>query len=325
MVLAVDFNGTLAIGNSPHIAQLAPNRELIARLKAIREEISPEIKIVTALGAKDGILTDEQKARKYSGPIKAWLSKYGVPYDHISFKKEYANLYIDDQTITPHSGFHGISSTFTGNPVILTETMAIKNAETAPFEGEWYKEAKVRGFDVPEVLFYNSDCIITRRICDYEKPTAADFLPILRRFREIPTAGNFQTYIDNLPGPIENQTPDVSRIVAELPQYAHAATFFHGDLSTTNVLCCGYEGKPPTYLIDPNVKHIFGSYLTDAGKAAFSLIAYEAQYPEAEKIAAEFGPDVWRFAVAEGLRVCKYQPKYISIVNNIADFIADGQ
>ena len=36
------------------------------------------------------------------------------------------------------------------------------------------------------------------------------------------------------------------------------------------------------------------------------------------------GPDVWRYAVAEGLRVCKYAPKYISIVNNIADFITNG-
>jgi hypothetical protein len=61
--------------------------------------------------------------------------------------------------------------------------------------------------------------------------------------------------------------------------------------------------------------------LTDAGKAVFSLIAYEASFDEAKKIVNEFGPDVWHFAVAEGLRVCKYQPKYISIVNNIADLI----
>jgi hypothetical protein len=195
--------------------------------------------------------------------------------------------------------------------------MAIKNAETAPFEAEWYKEARVRGFNVPEVLFFNSDCIITARIHEYQTPVAADFLPILRRFREIQAAGDFQTYLDNLPDHIDGQTPDVSRVIAELPDYAHAATFFHGDLSTTNVLVT----ERGAYLIDPNVKHIFGSYLTDAGKAAFSLIAYEAQYPEAEKIAAEFGPAVWHFAVSEGLRVCKYQPKYISIVNNIADWI----
>jgi serine/threonine-protein kinase RIO1 len=36
---------------------------------------------------------------------------------------------------------------------------------------------------------------------------------------------------------------------------AHDATFFHGDMSTTNVLCT----PDKTYLIDPNVKHVFGS------------------------------------------------------------------
>jgi len=62
-------------------------------------------------------------------------------------------------------------------------------------------------------------------------------------------------------------------------------------------------------------------YLTDAGKSYFSLIAYEHKYSEANKIKEAFGSDVLKFAVAEGLRVCKYKPKYISIVNNIADLI----
>jgi tRNA A-37 threonylcarbamoyl transferase component Bud32 len=109
-----------------------------------------------------------------------------------------------------------------------------------------------------------------------------------------------------------------TRTLAEtVADHVHPATFFHGDLSTTNLFCT----DTGWCLIDPNCKHIFGSYLTDAGKAAFSLIAYEAQFPEAQKIADHFGPEVWPFAVFEGLRVCKYQPKYISIVNNIADLI----
>ena len=75
------------------------------------------------------------------------------------------------------------------------------------------------------------------------------------------------------------------------------------------------------YLIDPNYKRIFGSYLTDAGKLFFSLLAYEKNYSLAQEIVQVFGPDVLRFAVAEGLRVCKYKEKYISIVNNMADLI----
>ena len=322
MTIAVDFDGTLALGNYPHIAQLAPNRELIRRLQEVRQTLGVSVKIVTARGAKDG-LTDDQKARKYGGPIRAWLAKYGVPFDEISFKKEYADLYIDDMTITPHSWFFGLKSTFTGNPVILTETTAIKNSQTAPFEAIWYERARLLGFDVPAVMFYNSDCIITERIHEHRKPDGQIFIKILKRFAETPgEAMDYQTYLENI-GPFDLRlrerypgvTLDACMVIESLKDREHKSTFFHGDLSTTNVLCA----KDTPYLIDPNVKHIFGSYLTDAGKAAFSLIAYEAQFQEAEKIAAEFGPDVWRYAVSEGLRVCKYQPKYISIVNNIAD------
>ena len=174
---------------------------------------------------------------------------------------------------------------------------------------------------MPDVLFCNDECIITSRIRNAAKPTAANFIELISDFREYGNTVDlpYETYIENVPTGIEGATRATMDCVAQLASMAHDATFFHGDLSTTNVLCTSEK----TYLIDPNVKHIFGSYLTDAGKAAFSIIAYEAQFQEAQNIVDEFGPDVWFFAVAEGLRVCKYQPKYISIVNNIADLI-DG-
>lgn len=314
MTIAVDFDNTLAMGSAQHISILAPNRLLIARLRELRRTVNPTIKIVTARGSKDGLTADEKRA-KYCSVITAWLKKYDVPFDEISFQKEYANLYIDDQTITPHSGFEGITSTFTGNRVILTETTAIKYAASALFEFEWYKRARLLGFRVPDVLFANDECIITQRIHGYRKPISDDFIAVIEQFQRITTdeKNDFQTYTGNVPS-IECATPQTLECIEKLTTKAHGATFFHGDLSTTNVM----GGDPPT-LIDPNCKHIFGSYLTDAGKAAFSLIAYEAQFPEAQKIVDRFGKDVWFFAVAEGLRVCKYQPKYISIVNNIAD------
>lgn len=321
MTVAVDFDNTLALDNSSHISLLRPNRELIARLQHLRsEQPNTVIKIVTARGGKAG-LKEHEKERRYGALIRAWLKKYAVPYDAISFQKEYANLYIDDQTIGPFDPFVCQTSTFTGNRVLLTESTAIKYSPSALFEFEWYKEAKRIGFSVPDVLFCNDECIITSRIKNAAKPTAANFIELISDFREYENTVDlpYETYIENVPTGIEGATQATMDCVAQLASMAHDATFFHGDLSTTNVLCASEK----TYLIDPNVKHIFGSYLTDAGKAAFSLIAYEAQFQEAQKIVDAFGPDVWFFAVAEGLRVCKYQPKYISIVNNIADLI-DG-
>jgi len=321
MIVAVDFDNTLALDNSSHISLLRPNRELITRLQRLRSE-QPDtvIKVVTARGGKAG-LKEHEKERRYGGLIRGWLKRYAVPYDIISFEKEYANLYIDDQTIGPFDAFAPQTSDFTGNRIIFTDSLVIKHAPSALFEFEWYKEARLRGIRVPDVLFCNDECIITERIHEVDKPNAANFIRILRQFWGIipDKKHEYKTYLDNIPNDIPGATAQTLEVVSKLSEMAHDATFFHGDLSTTNVLCRGDREKDPVWLIDPNAKHIFGSYLTDAGKAAFSLIAYEAQFPEAQKIADMFGKDVWFFAVSEGLRVCKYQKKYISIVNNIAD------
>lgn len=320
MIIAVDFDNTLALGNTGYISTLRPNAALIERLKKVRAEINPEIVIVTARGAKDG-LKRKGREKKYTAALSEWLTRHGVPFDRISFAKEYANLYIDDQTIRPYDQFFGLKSEFTGNKVVLAGGMAIKSSQTAPLEFEWYKTATMFDLPVPGVLFCNSDCIITERVNATGKPPAAvDFIKLLHLFRQLPPPANvdYQTYLDNLT-PVPDMSENAVRCVERLKDLAHLGTFFHGDLSTTNVLVTP-DGTP--YLIDPNCKHIFGSYLTDAGKAVFSLIAYEAQFGEAKKIVDEFGLEVWYFAVAEGLRVCKYRPEYISFVNNIADLCA---
>lgn len=325
MIVFVDLDNSLAIGNAQHISTLAPNRPLIARLRDLKAaQPGTQIKIWTARGGKDGLSADEREL-KYGNVIREWLGKYGVPFDGICWK-DYANLYIDDQTITPYDEFTGITSTFTGNPVILTDGTAIKYAKSALFEYEWYKRARLLGFNVPEVLFCNDECIITRRVHSTKKPSAKDFIHVLEKFKamqEVMFSDDFMTYVENIQAiEVEGMSDKVRRMVETVAWNVHPATFFHGDLSTTNVLAWDVQELDPV-LIDPNCKHIFGSYLTDAGKAAFSLIAYEAQFPEAQKIFDHFWPEacVWTFAVYEGLRVCKYQPKYISIVNNIADLI----
>jgi hypothetical protein len=167
----------------------------------------------------------------------------------------------------------------------------------------WYSQDELIGMNVPKVVFADSEMIITERIYPTAKPTGEDFIKIIEQLKSRTTSSlcNFHTYLDNLPG---YDKP------LHLPE--HPGTFFHGDLSTHNVL-----KNSRLWLIDPNYKNVFGSWLTDAGKAYFSFIAYEQNYPEARKIADHFGPDVVKFAVAEGLRVCKYKPEYLSIVNNI--------
>ena len=308
MIIAVDFDGTLALGNKSHITLAEPNYALIDRLKKLKKEYNCLIKIVTAKGARNNLSTQEKKL-KYDNLLKTFLEMYDVPYDEISYQKEYAHIYIDDMTISPTEDFQPFFSPFTQNRIIFTEKSVIKHTRSALFEFEWYKKSI---WNVPNVLFCNDELIITEKIESTTKPTIDDYIEILNHFKASTiTNWDFSTYKNNLVS-IELATNKTNEILNSLP--THQGTFFHGDLSTTNVL-----KNNKTYLIDPNYKNIFGSYLTDAGKLFFSLIAYEQDYTNAEKLIKEYGKQVIQFAVSEGIRVCKYKPKYITIVNNIAD------
>jgi hypothetical protein len=313
MRIVVDFDGTLAGGLTGYITSAEPNYALIERLKRLKQEYECYIVVCTARGAKSNLSVGE-KERKYYALIKQFLETYQVPFDEISFNKEYGDLYIDDMTIRPNDEFIPHLSPFTDNKILFTNGSVIKKSKSSIFEKKWYDIARLRGFNVPEVLFVNDETIITERISESMKPRVIDYINLIEEFRheQIPNYP-FQTYLDRLVVHPKN-TQKVRELISTLPN--HPGTFFHGDLSTTNVL-----KNERTWLIDPNYKNVFGSYLTDAGKTYFSLIAYNQDHFGAQMLVEAFGELVKHFAVAEGLRVSKYKPEYTSIINNIADEI----
>lgn len=302
MIISIDFDNTLAMGNGSHIELLQPNRELIQRLN----NVQGYKKIVTARGAKYNL--DEISKRKiYELPIKIWLETYGVKYDEISFNKEYAHLYIDDMTIQPNEEFKQIESKFTGNQIIQTKETVLKYCKTALQEAKWYELAKYEGLNIPNILFVNYELIITSKIVG-SKPTPEDILEILIKFKGMKSysTADFQTYIDNIDNlRIKDLLGDISKQMKP--------TFFHGDLSTTNAITRFGQ----TYLIDPNYKGIFGNYQTDAAKAIWSFLVYERDLQAAKRISHD--RNVWLLAAAEGSRVAKYNDNYRSFVNNILD------
>lgn len=313
MRVIVDFDGTLALGNASHITLSTPNYLLITRLLELKRTINPYIVICTARGAKGRLSVDEKK-NKYQHLITEFLETYNIPYDEISFNKEYGDLYIDDMTIHPSEPFSSFISPFTDNKILLTDNSVIKKSKSSLFEKSWYDKAKAFGFSVPKVLFLNDETIITQRIHGGRKPRPEELIMILESFMKCDIENYpFETYKQRLKLHNKN-TSKVREIIENLKP--HQPTFFHGDLSTSNVLV-----NDKIWMIDPNYKMTFGSYLTDAGKAYFSLIAYEQDWFGAQKLVDAFGDDIKHFAVAEGLRVSKYKPEYTSIINNIADEI----
>lgn len=302
MIVSVDFDGTLALGNHSHITLLEPNKELIKRLHDLKASINPTIKIVTARGSKNN-LSYEDKVKRYHSLIKGWLNKNNVPFDEISFNKEYAQLYIDDMTINPFDNFTSKTSYFTNNKIIFTDTTVIKYSKSALFEFEWYKKNNI--IPTPKVLFCNDETIITERV--YEGDRFWRIEGVIEKMKAQEWWHNFewQTYLDNIP------MLDIS-----LPK--QSATMFHGDLSTTNVL----HSDEGIKLIDSNYKGVFGNWMTDLGKYVFSLVAYDNNINEANILVRKYGKDVWKFAYAEGLRVAKYKKDFDNVLKEIKNIVS---
>jgi len=284
LIIAVDFDNTLAMGNVD-IHELTPNINLIEKLK----KTNCYIKIVTARGSKNN-LSPKEKHNRYYLSIKSWLEKYSVPYNEISFNKEYAHLYIDDMTIDENAYFSTFKNNFTKNDIIITEKSYIKKCNTSKSEFNWYKIANSHNILTPKVLFCNEELIITENIKNNRTPLVEEVLKVINKFKNIQYSNaKFETYLKNLAG----------YEIPYLPE--HPSTFYHGDLSTKNILV-----SDEVYLIDPNFKNVFGSYITDAAKAAFSFFAFENDLESFKRI-CEVYPECKPFIIAEGLRVCKYR------------------
>lgn len=315
LIVSVDFDGTLALGNKSHITLSEPNYILIKRLRELKNTVKVYIKIVTARGSKNNLSTEE-KIRKYGKLIEEFCITYDVPYDEISFNKEYADLYIDDMTIDQYSDFSPFKSTFTSNNLIFTKNSVIKKSKTSLFEKEWFDIAS-NIVNVPKVLFCNDETIITERIQQTSQIDINQCINLLQQFKQLSIKNfSYQTYIDNIQLN-KHSSKKVSLIVDKISKQHLEPTFFHGDFTKQNIVVRDSD----IFLIDPNYKYIFGNYITDAAKLYFSLIAYDKNIIEANRLVEVFGEDIIYYGVVEGLRVCKYIPNYISIVNNIAEMI----
>lgn len=205
-----------------------------------------------------------------------------------------------------------LHSAFTGNDLYLFDTVVYKRCATGRSEAHWYELARDKDFYTPRVLGVCDDFILLERVYG-RTPRVDAIIAVIRRFEVLNSHNNasYETYIGNLPA---------HAIKEQLSEAEHAATFFHGDLSTTNCITC-YDCDN-VYLIDPNHKQVFGSYLTDAGKAAWSYAVYEDDMRSAHTIAEEFGSIVWLLAASEGLRVCKYKAMYLDRVEALASLYA---
>lgn len=109
--LVVDLDGTVTLGDTSDYENVAPNLEVIAKLREYRDQ-GFTISIFTARNMR----TFEGNVGKINiitlPTIVAWLDKHNVPYDEVIVGKPWCGkegYYIDDRAIRP-SEFASLSS-----------------------------------------------------------------------------------------------------------------------------------------------------------------------------------------------------------------------
>jgi hypothetical protein len=327
MIISVDFDGTLALGDTSNIPEMKPNTSLISILNEIYED-GNEINVVTARGSKS-CNSFKQRREKYLDIIKNWLEHNHVSYNSISFFKEYADIYFDDKSINIKDSikYEKLDSIFTQKKVRRLNDYVVKRSETSTSEYYWYKEAAKIKTLTAKVLSYDSDTITTKYIKGERFNDPRISLEILKNFRKNPPLNDhtFENYISRIKNHAENNPLIVNfdRCERNLNTINVSSSFNHGDFSIDNMIQDG--GK--LYLIDPIYsKDLFQSFYLDAAKHLFTILYYELNHElyntcrnlyEKELQIKKREMDV--LICAESIRVATYKKEISSISNNLID------
>jgi len=327
MIISVDFDGTLALGDTSDIPSMKPNLPLISVLNEMFKD-GNQINIVTARGSKS-CNSFEQRKIKYQKIIEEWLKKNKVKYHKISFFKEYGDIYFDDKSINIKDTirYEKLDSIFTKNKVRRLNEYVVKSSSTSKSEFSWYKEASKFKTLTAKVLSYDQDTITTEYISGerFNNPILA--IEVLKNFKKNKPLNNnkFSNYVDRIKTHVENNNQIINgeKVIEQLNILNLVSTFNHGDFSIDNMI----QKDNKLYLIDPIYSpRLFQSYFIDAAKHLFTILYYDLNYHlydscrklyEEELDIPSKTLDI--LICSESIRVATYKNQLSSISNNLID------
>jgi tRNA A-37 threonylcarbamoyl transferase component Bud32 len=329
MVIVVDFDGTLALGDTSNIPTMHPNLKLITLINQMYND-GNYIKIVTARGCKS-CSTIKEREDKYGKIITNWLNLNGVTYNELSFNKEYGDAYIDDRgyNIKDTIYYNKLDSKFTNNKVRRINDCVVKKSDSTIQEVSWYNKALEIGLDIPSVLSYDKDTIATSFIEGSSCYNVDLILNTLRKFKNTKPTNkvNFNSYIERIENHIKNNPSIKSgiKLIDKLNSINPPNTFNHGDFSTHNQI----ENEGKLYLIDPIYSEdVYQSYVIDAAKHLFSVLYYNLdadfynicynEYITKLDIKEE---ELNILIASESIRVSNRKKQLINVTNNLIDIL----
>ena len=329
MVIVVDFDGTLALGDTSNIPTMHPNLKLITLINQMHSD-GNYIKVVTARGCKS-CSTIKEREDKYKKIITNWLVTHGVTYNELSFNKEYGDAYIDDRgyNIKDTIYYNKLDSKFTNNKVRRINDCVVKKSDSTVQEVSWYNKALEIGLDIPSVLSYDKDTIATSYIEGTSCYNVDLILNTLRKFKNTKPTNkiNFNSYIERIENHIKNN-PSIksgNKLIDKLNSINPPNTFNHGDFSIHNQI----ENEGKLYLIDPIYSEdVYQSYVIDAAKHLFSVLYYSLdadffnlcynEYITKLDIKEE---ELNILIASESIRVSNRKKQLIDVTNNLIDIL----
>lgn len=325
MVIVVDFDGTLALGDTSNIENMSPNSDLINKINQIYDD-GNYIKVVTARGSKSCNNLVEKK-EKYFKKIESWLNNNKVKFHEISFNKEYGDIYLDDKCFNINQtkiNYIKLDSKFTQNKVRKFNNFVIKKSETILDEVRWYKLANEYNLNTPKLIHYDIDTIITEYIVGKKCKDKKLIIETFSIFKNLPHSNNctFEKYVKRIENYLKlNNLNNYSDFLNDLSNLKIPNTFCHGDFSIDNII----ESDKKLFLIDPiNNENVYQSYYIDIAKYLYTILFYELDYHHYYEIKNEilsyFGIDeitIDLLIICESLRVSNRKKQLLDITKNL--------
>lgn len=221
-----------------------------------------------------------------------WLKKHNVLYDELIFGKPLGDWYIDDKALSLNDFMKAKFVELkggSGSEIIREHNKVIKKCKNAKEQYEWYKIAKEFGLNIPKISSLVVDTIYMEYIkgdlvCNIlSKDILKKVYDIINDFRyKNDKNEDLLAYKINLLKHIPNNKI-VNNVISLLNKHSKdliaKVSFSHGDMTLSNMI---YKDEK-VYLIDPNYKNDYSSYLLDLAKVRQSLNDYEYMFGISDK------------------------------------------
>lgn len=282
LTYVIDIDDTISIHKNRDYVNATPIIPVIEKIRELHQR-GCRIKLFTGRGMASCNGDINLIKERNEAILVDWLARHNVPYDELIFGKPLGDFYVDDKGKSIEDFLNSKYEELkggSGSKIVRQDDKVIKIAPNAKAQYEWYRLAEKLNVKTPKISSFVVDTIYMEYIdgtllvedCDEN-----DINHLIHITKELSKGEivyrDLDKYIENLFKHLDdfNTKTVVGHLCANREKLLEKATFCHGDLTLSGVI----RRDNSYYLIDPNFKNDYSSYLLDLAKIRQSLNDYE--------------------------------------------------